>query len=75
MEEMYGKETSETIAASFLEERPLTVRFNERHLPGGENDRRVERSGHYGGKVRDISGDRFDPWFRLLRPGVRVHGR
>ena len=27
-EEMYGKETSETIAASFLEERPLTVRFN-----------------------------------------------
>ena len=28
-EEMYGKETSEAIAASFLEERPLTVRFNE----------------------------------------------
>ena len=30
---------------------------------------------HYGGGVRDISGDRFDPWLRLLRPGVRVHGR
>lgn len=28
-EEMYGKEISEAIAASFLEERPLTVRFNE----------------------------------------------
>lgn len=32
-EEMYGKETSETIAASFLEERPLTVRFNESISP------------------------------------------
>ncbi len=32
-EEMYGKEISEAIAASFLEERPLTVRFNESISP------------------------------------------
>ncbi len=66
-EEMYGKETSEAIAASFLEERPLTVRFNESISPA-EKRSRVERSWHYGGGVRDISGDRFDPWLRLLRP-------
>ena len=35
-EEMFGKETAETIAASFLEERPLTVRFNESIAPAAE---------------------------------------
>ena len=35
-EEMFGKETAEAIAASFLEERPLTVRFNESIAPAAE---------------------------------------
>ena len=41
-EEMYGKETAETIAASFLEERPLTVRFNESIAPASETIREME---------------------------------
>ncbi len=41
-EEMYGKETAETIAASFLEERPLTVRFNESIAPAAETIREME---------------------------------
>ena len=35
-EKMYGEEMAETIAASFLEERPLTVRFNESISPEAE---------------------------------------
>ena len=75
-EEMYGKETSEAIAASFLEERPLTVRFNESISPAEKTIRgelrdhgiTVEESGIFPG-IASIRG------FRLLRPGVRVHGR
>ena len=41
-EEMYGKETAGTIAASFLEERPLTVRFNESIAPASETMKEME---------------------------------
>lgn len=74
-EEMYGKETSEAIAASFLEERPLTVRFNESISPAEKTIGELRDHGITVEESGIFPGDRFDPWLRLLRPGVRVHGR